>query len=171
MSKLKLDLNSMKARNVPKAAEMHVDGTEAWFRVARELITQSGIRAVSAWIAAREHGNESYSTEVAYELREQVGDDIGYDHMHEVVDPAYDTEPFSRYAELFEEYGEDLWPTKALTQYFEHEKTPEAELKAEVVWNFAMARYTECKYAQRVAQLARSHLSRKATPAKEHARS
>lgn len=126
--------------------------------VAYELLTQSGVRAVSAWMALKERRTSDFrDSEGPYELRDCVGDDLGWEDSHESLDPALDIDAYERYLEMRDEYGREDWPIKSLTHYLESENAPEPALKAEAVWSYALAKYAERKYVRRIESLAADH--------------
>lgn len=111
-----------------------------------EIMTSSGVRAVSAWVALCEPGDTSYDIEdeeAPYELRSAVGTNIGWEAAWEGLDPQGDVPRYLDYLDLFSAYGPE-WPIPALTDYLELMKVTfreHAEATAGAIWRQAMEAY------------------------------
>ena len=115
-----------------------------------EMMTSSGVRAVSAWLAMSEPEQASYDLEdeeAPYELRSVVGTDIGWEAAQEDLDPNGDIPRYVVYMELFKVYGPE-WPIPAMFNYLEAVKGVEAvhaEITAMTIWRLAMERYEDVR--------------------------
>lgn len=111
-----------------------------------EMMTSSGVRAVSAWVALCEPEETSYDIEdeeAPYELRSTVGTNIGWEAAWEGLDPQGDVPRYLDYMDLFSIYGFE-WPIPALTDYLELVKgtvREHAEATAGTIWRHAMEAY------------------------------
>ncbi|HFX2956698.1 TPA: hypothetical protein ACV5G7_000658 [Pseudomonas aeruginosa] len=117
-----------------------------------EMMTSSGVRAVSAWVALCEPEETSYDIEdeeAPYELRSAVGTNIGWEAAWEGLDPQGDVPRYLDYMDLFNVYGPE-WPIPALIDYLDVKgMEPEhAEATAQTIWRLALEAYETARDLQ-----------------------
>lgn len=118
-----------------------------------EMMTSSGVRAVSAWVALCEPKETSYDIEdeeAPYELRSAVGANIGWEAAWEGLDPQGDVPRYLDYMDLFSIYGPE-WPIPAMFNYLNAVKGVEAvhaEITALTIWRLAMERHEDVRELQ-----------------------
>jgi hypothetical protein len=111
-----------------------------------EMMTSSGVRAVSAWLAMSDPDPASYDLEdeeAPYALRSTVGTSIGWEAAWEGLDPQGDIPRYLAYMVLRGTYGPE-WPTSALLDYMETVKGMDRAQSAAATlssWNTAMEHY------------------------------
>lgn len=117
-----------------------------------EMMTSSGVRAVSAWVALCEPEETSYDIEdeeAPYELRSAVGTNIGWEAAWEGLDPQGDVPRYLDYMDLFNVYGPE-WPIPALIDYLDVKgmESEHAEATAGTIWRQAMEAYENVRDLQ-----------------------
>lgn len=115
-----------------------------------EMMTSSGVRAVSAWLAMSEPGHATYDLEddeAPYELRSVVGTDIGWEAAQEGLDPNGDIPRYVVYMRLHAAYDMD-WLIPALLDYLQIVKGVEPEsatASVDTILRLAKARYMDVR--------------------------
>lgn len=118
-----------------------------------EMMTSSGARAVSAWLALCQPEVTAYDVEdeeAPYELRSVVGTNIGWEAAWEGLDPQGDIPRYLDYMDLFSVYGPE-WPIPALIGHLEvvEGTAPEqAEATAQTIWRLALEAYETARNLQ-----------------------